>query len=700
MSDHAGPPAPVAARRPLIRTAHGVERVDDYAWLAAAEDPEVLAYLSAERAHYDSATAHLGSLRLGLAGDMIDRTPPAERSVSWRRGGLVYYTLRCEGEEYERIYRHDIDSEHDLLVLDPNQLAAGSPYLEVGLAEPSPDGRLLAYSVDRAGGEVYELRFRDLETGADRPEVVPRTYCTGAWSADSASFLYTVPDGAHRPDRVRRHVLGTDPADDTDVVVEPDQRFELAVSASRDGGWIQIEAANRDTTEVRLIRADAPGEAPRVVAARRPGIEYAVEPLPGGWDGRGDDELLLVTDDGDTEFRVMRTAIPEPGATGDPTSWTPVPIASEPGERLEFAAVLAGHVVLGGRRDVEPFLRVVARGVPPRSFEVHPGVPFGQVRLWKAEDYGATTITVVEENLISPPTYVEVALDSGARRRLRRTEVPGVDLNRYTVTRIEAPSTGGALVPVTVAHRRDVVPDGSAPGLLYGYGAYESCDWPAFDVGVLSLLDRGVVYATAHVRGGGERGRHWWLDGRLRAKQHTFDDFVAARDALVRTGWVDGERVASRGLSAGGLLQGAVFSQTPDRWRAVVAEVPFVDVVTTMSDPSIPLTVNEWGEWGNPVDDADDFAAMLAYSPYDHPPPPPPRPALLVTGAVNDPRVLVHEPAKWVARLRAGDPAGDPRSLVFRVELGQGAHAGPNGRLAHLGYEAEILAWVLDQLRA
>jgi oligopeptidase B len=251
-------------------------------------------------------------------------------------------------------------------------------------------------------------------------------------------------------------------------------------------------------------------------------------------------------------------------------------------------------------------------------------------------------------------------------------------------------------VPVTVAHRAGLAPDGTAACLLWGYGAYESCDWPQFDVGTLSLLDRGAVFAHAHVRGGGERGRRWWQEGRLLRKPSTFSDFVAARDGLVAAGWAHAGRVVSRGLSAGGLLQGAVYSSAPDRWLGVVAEVPFVDVVTTMSDPSIPLTVVEYEEWGNPQADAEQHAVMLSYSPYDNPPPAGSRPSMLVTGAVNDPRVLVREPAKWVAKLRATDPDADPRRLLFRVELGEGAHVGPSGRFAHLGYEAEVLAWVLD----
>jgi oligopeptidase B len=702
----AGPP-PVE-RRPVVHEAHGVRRVDDYAWLADVGDPGVVAVLGAEREHYDAATAHLDSLRTRLVHEMTTRTPAEDRSVEWRRGSFVYYTNSANGEEYERIYRFDTRSAETLLLLDPNVLATesadlvreGSPYLDLGVVEPSPDGRLLAYAVDRTGEEVFTLRFRDLATGEDLPDVVPATYYTGAWSADSATFFYTVPDEVNRPFEVRRHVVGTDPAADVVVLSEPDQRFEIEIVGSRDGAWVMLVPQSRTSGEVWLVPSAAPAEAPRLVCPRRPDVEYRVEPLAGGWDGAGDDALLVVTDDGAPEFRLALAPVPPPGGTGDASSWATVPgaVATDGSERLESAAAFAGHVVLAVRAGTEPFLRVLPRGGAAAPYEVRSSVPYGQVALWHADDAALTAVTVVEQNLVTPPSWSEVDLATGARRERKRTAVPGADLSRYVTTRIEAPAADGELVPVTIAHPAGAVPDGTAACLLWGYGAYESCDWPQFDVGILSLLDRGVVFAQAHVRGGGERGRRWWLTGRLTSKPRTFTDFVAARDALVATGWADPARVVSRGLSAGGLLQAAVFSSAPDRWRAVVAEVPFVDVVTTMSNPAIPLTVIEWEEWGNPLADPDQHAVMLGYSPYDNPPAASGRPALLVTGAVNDPRVLVHEPAKWVARLRATDPDGDPRRLLFRVELGEGAHVGPSGRFAHLGYEAEVLAWVLDQV--
>jgi oligopeptidase B len=698
-----------------VHEAHGTRREDDYAWLRDTGDPEVLAYLRAERAFYDDAVTGLAELRDGLAAELTARTPASGTSPRWRRGDLLYFTRAVAGEEYDRLYSVDPEGGQERLLLDPRQLAPEGGHLGLGVVEPGPDGRLLAYSVDLTGDEVFELRFRDVATGQDLPDRVPRTFYGGAFSSDGASFFYTVPDGTNRPDRVIRHRLGTPVADDTVVVTEPDRRFELTLHGSRDGGWIVITSQSRDTSWVELVNAVRPDEPPRLVTAPRPGIEYTVEPMPGGWGGTDDDLLLIVTNDGAGEFRLMTAPLPGPGRVGDPADWRPVPraVAAGGSERLEGVCLLRQHLVLSLRGDGEPFLRVLGRGpgtaLGERTMrEIHAGLPCGQVRLWRAEDPAAAQVTVVEQNLVTAPRWIEVDLATGERSVVKRTEVPGVDPTRYVTERIHATAPDGTKVPVTIARPAELEPGDASGALLYGYGAYESCSWPKFSVSTLSLLDRGVVYAVAHVRGGGELGRRWWHGGRLLAKQRTFDDFVAARDGLVEAGWAGEGGVVCRGASAGGLLVGAVFSQAPQRFVGAVAEVPFVDVVTTMSDPQAPLTVQEWDEWGDPVRDATAFAAMLAYSPYDNPPPVEVRPPLLVTGALHDPRVLVHEPAKWVARLRAaGDAVGGPTGgaagpgqVLFRVELGEGAHGGPSGRFARLGYEAEILAWVLDRLGA
>lgn len=694
---------PICPRRPFVHEAHGVRRQDDYAWLRDTSDPQALAYLRAERDHYDAETRDLATLTGALTAELAGRSPRDEVSPRWREAGAEWFEQLSADDEHEVLWRVDPVTGAESVALDANRLAEAGSYVDVGLRLPSPDGRLLAYAVDRVGDEVYQLRFRDLQTGVDLDDVVDRCYYGGAWSADSGTFFYTVHDDTYRPNRVLRHRIGEDSVHDVLVVHEPDRKYELHVHGSRDGAWVVVTAACRDTTEVLLVSAEQPSERPRVVAPRRRGVEYRVEPLPGGWSGSDDvDALLLVTNDGREEFDLRIAPVPPPGGSGDPSSWRPVLVAElAKGDRLELAEVLQRHVVLAVRHAGEPVLRVVPRGardVSARIADVAADVPCGQVRLWRARDWTATSITVVEENLVTPPTWQRIDLATGAREQVASRAAPGVDLDAYVTERLWATAPDGTKVPVTTARRRDVVAGQTAGALLYGYGAYEDCAWPRFDVATLSLLDRGVVYAVAHVRGGGELGRRWWSDGRLRRKQHTFDDFVAARDALVQAGWAPADGVVSRGLSAGGLLQAAVFSQAPDRWRAVVAEVPFVDVVTTMSDPTIPLTVNEWDEWGDPAD-VDDFAAMLAYSPYDNPPPGP-RPALLVTGTLHDPRVLVHEPAKWVARLRATDDPVRRSPLLFRAELGDGAHTGPSGRFAHLAYEAEVLAWILDRLCA
>ncbi len=368
--------------------------------------------------------------------------------------------------------------------------------------------------------------------------------------------------------------------------------------------------------------------------------------------------------------------------------WTEV-IAGSPDTRLVSADVFGRYLVVEQRHGAATQLRIVDRRTGGQRLAAASG-PHVALALAVNEDYGAAAVTVRTQSLIDPPAWHDVDLASGRWHLRKRQEVPGYDPARYVTERITAPAADGTQVPVTIAYRKDRT--GPAPCLLYGYGAYESCEWPEFSVATASLLDRGFVYAVAHVRGGGEGGRRWWLDGRLDRKRNTFTDFIAAAGMLADQGWAEGGRIVSRGLSAGGLLQGAAFSMAPQRWRAVVAEVPFVDCVTSMLDPGIPLTINEWDEWGDPRDPAA-RAYLASYSPYDNVPAGR-RPGLLVTGSLHDPRVLIHEPAKWVAKLRATGTDGG--RLLFRAELGAGAHVGPAGRYDRLRYEAEILSFIVN----
>jgi oligopeptidase B len=680
---------------------------DPFAWMRDAQQPAMLAHLAGERARYDQQIAPLAGLRDELLVELTSRTPAAERSVSWRQGGWSYFTQTLPGKEYEQFCRTTGTDGAVRVLLDENVLttepACTGGYVALGVREVSPDGRLLAYSVDFDGDEVYQLRVRDLASGDDLPDRIERSYYGLAWSADSASLLYTVNDEKYRPCQVRRHVLGTPAAGDTVVHTEEDERFDVTVRATRSGGWVLIEAESRDTTETLLVPAHQPAEPPRVLAPRRAGIEYRADHGDGP-DGGG---FYLITNDGAEEFRLVQAPVAAPGRAG----WTQV-IAGAPDTRLVACDVFGDYLVVEQRHEAATQLRVVDRRTG-RQRLIEAGGPHVWLALAVNEEYRTPAVTVRTESLIDPPAWHDVELSSGAWRLRKRKDVPGYDPSRYRTQRLTAPAADGTSIPVTIAYRpggqpaHDASqpandtdrPDGSAPCLLYGYGAYEACEWPEFSPATVSLLDRGFVYAVAHIRGGGEGGRRWWLQGRLNHKRNTFTDFIAAADMLAEQGWVAGGRIVSRGLSAGGLLQGAVFSLAPGRWRAVVAEVPFVDCVTTMLDPEIPLTINEWDEWGDPRDPAA-RAYLASYSPYDNIPAQP-WPDLLVTGSLHDPRVLIHEPAKWVARLRAtagpAEAGADRASQVlFRPELGSAAHTGPAGRYGRLRYEAEILAFIID----
>jgi oligopeptidase B len=439
---------------------------------------------------------------------------------------------------------------------------------------------------------------------------------------------------------------------------------------------------------VWVVDAHQPLSPAYSVGGRRPGVEYHAEHmlLPDGTDA-----LLVVTNDGAEEFRLARCPVPR-DADQDHLAWAAVR-PEDPAERLERADAFASHVVLGFRAQGVRRLRVLPlEALDSPGYVVDPVFECGAVVASHNEDFGATAVTVADQSYVEPPVWSDVDLRTGERTERHRRMAPGHDPEQYVSELRSFPSSDGTPVTVTLVRHRDTPLDGTAPALLYGYGAYEYSYEPEWDPALPSLLDAGVVFAHVHVRGGGEGGRRWWLGGRLEHKQNTFSDYLAVADGL--DGLADGTRLGTRGLSAGGLLQAAVLSQRPERWRAVVAEVPFVDVVTTMFDAAIPLTVTEWDEWGDPRR-RPEFDWMLAYSPYDNLPAPGSRPDLLVTGALHDPRVMVHEPAKWVAALRASDPGWSAR-CVFRCETGAGAHAGPPGRFARLDYESEIYAWLLD----
>ncbi len=695
------PRPPIAPSRLVTTVMHGVARTDPYAWVADPEDPEVAALLQAERDYHDARIAPLSGLRSTLAAEMVARVPAVEPSSPWEAGGWRYRRMTPAGREYDQLLRRpmgDPDAPEEVLLdLQTVHDEGGTGYAREGQLEVSPDGRWLAWSLDLDGDEVYALRFRDLTTGLDLDEVVPRTYYGGAWAADSASFLYTVHDEVYRPFQVWRHVLGTPVGADLLVFEDHDERLEVALEASRSGAWAHVSLLGRGFREEWLVPTSDLSVAPRLVRARQLGLEYELEHAPGlGPDGA--DGFLVTTNLGATEFCVMWAPV------DDPSAWESF-LPEDPLTRVWGVDAFAGGYALSLRTGGAAIVRVVPRD--GAAFDVVPEQAGGMARLGRNEDWDAPTVTVAIESFVHPTVWWNVGWDGGRTERHRRESV-GVDLDSYVCERHLVPRPDGAAVPVILVRHKDTPLDGSAGCVLYGYGSYEVCCDPDWGIdwwrSVPSLLDRGVVFAVGHPRGGGEMGRRWWDDGHLASKHNTFDDQAAVAEHLL-DGLVAG--VVTRGLSAGGLLQGALYGRRPDLWAGVVAEVPFVDVVTSMLDTSIPLTPQEWLEWGDPRA-ADQAEFMAAYTPMWNLPDVADRPPLLVTGAVHDPRVLVREPARWVARLRASDPAqgvGDdesspvsPRTVLFRCETGAGAHGGPSGRYAELEYEADIYAWALRAL--
>jgi oligopeptidase B len=670
-----------------VRDLHGETVTDDYAWMRDPNEPAFREYLTAERTYHDAHTRRLDGLAGKLAEEAAGRVPAAdEYSVPWPRGAFTYRTRLPEQSDNLQLMRAQAGESSERVLLDENVLAEQTGFVDVGVREPSPDGALLAWSADTDGAEFYELRIRDLRTGHDLPDVIART-CPGvAWSVTSEHLFYLVADEAHRQFQVWRHRVGAPPDDDALVFEESDHTFELTLEGSRSGEVAIVTSASRDTTEVLVIDLARPLDAPVVLRPRERATEYRVDHARGVGH-------YLVTNAGADEFTLMRTS---PNGTDRTPVRCPAVAPARSDTRLLRCDVLADHLLLTVRRGGEPVL-VIADHAGSGAREIRPSFVAGSIRVEHAEDYDRGSVIVAEESLIEPPAWYELELGTGTRQLLKRLEVPGHDPARYRTERLAAPAPDGTPIPVTVARLEDTPLDGSAPCLIYGYGAYEDSLDPAFDRSLPSLLDRGVVYAVAHIRGGGEGGRQWWQQGRLATKPNTFTDYLAVADWLAGSrgaALVDGRRIVSRGKSAGGLLQGAVYSMRPDRWRAVVAEVPFVDCVNTMLDDSIPLTAGEWEEWGDPRR-PEEYAWLRSYAPYENPPSGR-RPALLVTGAVHDYRVGVHEPAKWVAKLRATDTAGS--RILFRPELGVGSHGGPSGRSARFRYEAEVQAFILDAM--
>ena len=581
------------------------------------------------------------------------------------------------------------------VVLDENELAQGQSFFALGLCDVSPNGRLLAWSEDLLGDERYRLRVIDLEgrTPVRAPEVPVAG--GGCWCGDDR-LVYLSVDDAWRPDRVWLHTLrpsaDVPPAVDTLLLHEPDERFWLGVEESRDRARVIIAAESKQACEYRLVSVTDPEATPRLVAPRREGLEYSVEV--------GTDALYVVHNADAPEFALASA----PFDAASPADWTPL-VPQRADVRLLGVCAYADYLVLSSYADALPLIEVLTRGTdgawgPPVAIEFDE--PLYSAAALSADDPATDRIRLVHESLVTPRRLEELRLDTGARRVLKHSEVldhPArgpYDPSGYVQRREWATAADGTRVPLSIVHRADLVLDGTAPALLYGYGAYEAAMMPWFSIPRLSLLDRGFVWAIAHVRGGGELGRRWYEQGRLQAKPNTFSDFVACAGHLADAGYTSADRLAAQGGSAGGLTVGAALNLAPDAFRAVHADVPFVDALTTMLNPDLPLTVTEWEEWGDPLHDAEAYRCMKSYTPYENVRPGR-YPSVLATTSLNDTRVEVTEPAKWVAQLRRTVEAVADRPILLRTEMVAG-HGGVSGRYQAWRDLAFELAWIIDQV--
>ncbi|GAA4944426.1 S9 family peptidase [Actinoplanes utahensis] len=678
---------PIARQAPTERTFHGDTVTDEFAWLMAKEDPATIAHLETENAWTDQATAHLEPLRETIFQEIKARTQETDLSVPSRKGAFWYYTRTEEGKQYGIHCRVPVrpgetappmgdDKPGEQVLLDGNELAEGKDFFALGTFDVSPDGDWLAYSTDFDGDERFTLRVKNLTTGEVLADEITDVFYGSAWSADGSVLFYITVDDAWRPHRVWRHTIGG--TDDELVFEEPDERFWVGVDLTRSEKFIVIDAHSKVTSEVRVIPADAPSTDPVLIAERRQGVEYSIE-------HHGHRFLILHNQDAE-DFALSWTSADNPG------EWIEM-IPHQPGTRLESVDAFARHLVISLRRDGLTGLRVLTDG-STASYDMAFPEPLYSVGLTANPEYETSSVRITYTSLITPDSVYDVDLNTRVQTlRKQRPVLGGYDPDAYEQFREWATAPDGTRIPISIVARKGVPKE--APALLYGYGSYEHSIDPYFSIPRLSLLDRGVVFAIAHVRGGGEMGRQWYEHGKMLAKKNTFTDFVAAAEALIRNRWNTASRLVARGGSAGGLLMGAVANIAPERFAGILAEVPFVDPLTSILDPSLPLTVTEWEEWGNPLESAEVYAYMKSYSPYenvtkqDYP-------RILAVTSLNDTRVLYHEPAKWIARLRSVAPEGD---YLLKTEMGAG-HAGPSGRYDSWKEEAFNLAWIIDVLKA
>ena len=676
---------PVAATRPHRFTTHGITIDDPWAWLKDANypdvnDADVLDYLKAENAYFDAMMAPHQPLVDRLYEEMKGRIKEDESSVPQKDGEHLYWTAFETGGQYRQWWRKPLDGGADELLLDEPALAEGKEYFRLGAFAISNDATKLAYAIDDNGSERFTIHVKDLTTGELLPDTIHGMLSDIVWSADDAGFLYGLANKEWRTDNARFHRLGTDPAADVELYHEDDEGYRVAVGETSDRRWIVISTGDHVTSEMRLLPAGDPLAEPLLVAPRLAGREYDV-------DTHGD-TLFIHTNDTDPMWRLVTAPIAAPG------EWR---------ERIAPGA----HFYMTGVECFRDFFIVEGREDGLDQIELHSydvGVPPRRIAFPEASyvagagdnpEYDQSVIRLGYESMVTPGTVYDYDTLTGELTTLKVQEIPsGYDGTRYATERLKITARDGTEVPVSIVYPQDFPRDGSRPLFLYAYGAYGHAIPPGFSTGRLSLLDRGFAYAIAHIRGGDDLGQQWYHDGKLEKRANTFNDFVDVANALVGQGWTSAGRIAIAGRSAGGELMGAVVNSDPALWGAVIADVPFVDVLNTMLDETLPLTPGEWPEWGNPVEDKAAFELIRGYSPYDQVKPQD-YPPLFISGGLNDPRVTYWEPAKWAAKLRA--TRTDDNVLLLKTNMGAG-HGGKSGRFDSLREGAEEHAFVLWQL--
>ena len=688
------PPAPRALKRPVTSLHHGVTLTDNYAWLRADNWQEVMrdpaqldgairSYLQSENAYTEAALAGETQLRETLFNEMKARLKQDDSSVPSPDGPFDYYSSYQTGGQYPRLCRRPRGGSDETILLNGNTEADGKTYWQLGATAHSPDHSLLAYAVDDKGSELATIRFREIASGTDLPDVIADTRGSLVWSADSKTLFYVRLDENQRPQSVWRHTLGTDTASDVLVYEEADPGFFVGIGQTQSAKFIAIVVHDHETSEVHLIEADAPHTAPRIVLARETGHEYSVEHAIGG---DGGDLLIVQTNKDAEDFRIVSCPLDAP----DPANWR------------ELVPHHSSRLIL----DVAVFKNTMAR------LERFEGLP--RIIITKLDDLSEHAIAFDEEayslgmdagyefdttllrfsysSMTTPNETFDYDMAARTRTLRNRQEIPsGHNPADYVTRRVMAPAKDGALVPVSLLYRRDTPLDGSAPLFLYGYGAYGISIPASFSTARLSLVDRGMIFAVAHIRGGKDKGYRWYLDGKMDKKTNTFTDFIAAGEYLASQKFTSRGNIVAQGGSAGGMLMGAVANMAPDLFLGIIADVPFVDVLNTMLDASLPLTPPEYPEWGNPEESAAAFKQIAAYSPYDNVEAKA-YPHIFAYGGLTDPRVTYWEPAKWIAKLRAHNTSDN--LILLKTNMAAG-HGGASGRFESLKEVALDYAFAL-----